>query len=113
MPLYLVLVPYDLCCTLANYHTRSHGVPGCNARHNRSIGKAKVVDAVNLEIAINDGHRVPSHLGGRRLMPKAHRPIADVVCQRCPFQFARQNLPLKEWTQCVDIAYFSTKFYAR
>jgi len=81
-------------------------------RHNGPIGNAKVVDAVNLEIAIDYGHHVTPHLGGRSLMPKARRCIADVVFQHCPFQFTRQDFPLQEWVQHVEAAKLSTKFYA-
>src|SRR6516165_10220534 len=48
--LHLVLAPYDLCCTLTDDHTGSHGVTGTHAWHDRSVRNAEVVDAVNFEI---------------------------------------------------------------
>src|SRR5262249_44025895 len=109
--LYLMLVPYALCCTLTDDNTWCHRVTGCYTWHDRCISNAKVVDPVDLEVAINYRHRVPSHLGARCLMPKAERSIADVLFQSCLFQFAGQGLPLKEWTQRVEIAYLPTKFH--
>src|SRR5262249_40834452 len=99
-------------CTLSDDYAGCHRVTGCYTWHNRSVCDAEVVDAVNLEVAMNYGHRVTSHLGGRGLMPKAHRCIADVLFQRCPFQFTRQDFPLQKWTQQIEIAYCSTKFCA-
>ena len=79
--LHLVLARYDLCCTLTDDHTGSHGVTGCHAWHDRSIRDAKVVDTVDFEEAIHHTHGVPAHLGGLRLMPKAKCCVADVVVQ--------------------------------
>src|SRR5262249_24146169 len=76
---YLVLILYDLCCTLSDDHTGSHGITGGHAWHDRSIRDAKVVDAVDLEVAIDHTHVVPPHLGGGCLMPEAKRRVADVV----------------------------------
>jgi hypothetical protein len=47
-----VLISYDLCCTLTDDHTGSHSIAGCYAWHDRSVRNAKVVDAVNVEIAV-------------------------------------------------------------
>src|SRR5262249_44171209 len=110
--LYLVLLPYVLSFTLPDDNTWCHRVTGYYTGHNRPSGDAKVVDAVDLEIAINHGHRVAPHPGRRSLMPKADRCIADVLFQRCPFQFARQDLLLQKWTQQIEIAYCSTEFRA-
>src|SRR5262245_16056312 len=76
---YLVLIPYDLCCTLSDDHTGSHGIAGCHAWHDGSIRDAKVVDAVYFEVAIHHTHGVAPHLGRGCLMPKAKRCVADVV----------------------------------
>src|SRR5262249_15254105 len=76
---YLVLIPYDLCRTLTDDHTGSHGIAGCHAWHDRSVGNAQVLDAVNFEITIHHRHFVTPHFGGGCLMPKAKRCVADVV----------------------------------
>src|SRR5262245_19450501 len=78
---YLVLVSYDLCCTRSDDHAGRHRVTSCYPWHSRCISDAKVVDAVDLQVAVNDGHRVTPHPGGGCLMPKAKRCIADVVFQ--------------------------------
>src|SRR5215469_5547472 len=75
----VVLTSYDLCCTLSNDHTGSHGIAGCHAWHDRSVRNAKVVDAVDFEITIYHGQFVTPHLSGGCLMPKAKRCVADVV----------------------------------
>src|SRR5262245_121584 len=76
---YLVLIPYDLCCTLSDDHTGSHGITGGHAWHDRSIRDAKVFDAVNFEEDIHHTHGVPPHFGRGCLMPKAKCCVADVV----------------------------------
>src|SRR5262245_48059591 len=65
--LYLVLVQYDRCGTLPDDNTWCHRVTGCYTWHNRSIGDAKVIETVDLQVAINYGHRVTPHSGGRGL----------------------------------------------
>src|SRR5262245_52427331 len=91
---YLVLRPDDLCRALANDHTRRHGVAGRHAWHDRSIRDAKIVEAVDFEIAIHHTHPMPPHFCRGCLMPKAKRAFADVVFYFCPFRAARQDLSL-------------------
>src|SRR5215469_13734423 len=76
---HLMLIAYDLCCTLADDYARSHSVAGCHAWHDRSIRDAKSVDAIDFEGTIHHTHVVPPHLSGGRLMPEAKRGVADVV----------------------------------
>ena len=52
----LVYSPQHLCSTLADDDAGSHGVAGRYARHNRPIRNTKVVDSIDFEAAINDGH---------------------------------------------------------
>src|SRR5215813_12669264 len=78
---YLVLRPYDLRCTLSDNHTGSHSIARGHAWHNRAVGDAKVVYAVDFEEAIHHTHVVSAHLGAGRLMPKAKCCFADVVFQ--------------------------------
>src|SRR5262245_39871496 len=75
----LVFDSQHVCCTLTDDHAGSHGVAGCHAWHDRSIGDAKIVDAVDFEVAIHHTHSVPPHFGRGCLMPKAKRCVADVV----------------------------------
>src|SRR5215467_2043651 len=110
---YLVLRPYDLCCTLSDNHTGSHRIPGGHAWHDRSIGDAKVVDAVNFEITIYHGHLVTPHLSGGCLMPKAKCCVADVVFQFWTFRVVGNDLSLDKRTKSAGVAYLATKFYTR
>src|SRR5215831_18720129 len=109
--LHMVLAPYDLCCTLTDDHTGSHGVTGCHAWHDRSVRNAEVVDAVNFEITIYHGHFVTPHFGGGCLMPKAKRCVADVVFQLRTFQVAGNDLSADKRTKSVGVTYLPTKFY--
>src|SRR5262245_46321494 len=111
--LYLVLVPYDLCCTLSDDHAGCHRVTGCYTWHNRCIRDAQVVDAVDFEVAIDHTHGVPPHLGGGCLMPKAKRCVADVVFQFWTFQVAGNDLSPDKRAKSAGVAYLATKFYTR
>src|SRR5262249_54674385 len=74
---------------------------------------AKVVDAVDFQVAVNDGHRVTPHPGGGCLMPKAKRCVADVAFQFWTFQVAGNDLLPDNRTKSAGIAYLATKFYTR
>src|SRR5262249_7751272 len=52
----LVFDSQHLCCTLTDDYAGSHGVAGCHAWHDRSIRDAKIVDAVDFEVAIHHTH---------------------------------------------------------
>src|SRR5215468_6680347 len=106
-----MLIPYDLCRTLSDDHTRRHSIARGHAWHDRSIGDAKVVDAVDLEEAIHHGHFVTPHLGGGRLMPKAERCVPDVVFQFWAFQVVRNDLSPDKRTKSAGVAYLATKLY--
>src|SRR5215467_12970509 len=75
----LVFDSQHVCCTLTDDHAGSHGVAGCHAWHDRSIRDAKIVDAVDFEVAIHHTHGLPPHFARGCLMPKAKRCVADVV----------------------------------
>src|SRR5262252_2387348 len=107
---YLVLRPYDLCCTLSDDHTGSHGIAGGDAWHDRSVRYAKVVDAVDFEEAIHHTHGVPTHLGGGRLMPKAKGCVADVGFQFWTVHVVGNDLSPDKRTKGVGVAYLATKF---
>src|SRR5499425_774667 len=106
----LVLTLYDLCCTLSDDHTGSHGISGCHAWHDRSVRDAKVVDAVDFEVAIDHTHGVPPHLGGGCLMPKAKRCVADVVFQFWTFELVGNDLSPDKRAKSAGVAYLATKF---
>jgi hypothetical protein len=63
----------DLCGPLSDDHAGRHGVAGCHARHDGSIRDAKVVDAVDFEVAIHHRHGVLPHFGAGCLMPQTKR----------------------------------------
>ena len=77
---------------LPNDDAECHGVARCRARHNRSIRDTKIVDAIDLEIAVNDRHCIASHLGRTRLMPVGDGSLANEVFQLSPFQVAGHHL---------------------
>ena len=106
-----MLIPYDLCCPLSDDHTGRHGIAGGHAWHDRSIGDAKVVDAVDFEEAIHHTHGMPAHLGGRRLVPKAKCCVADVVFQLWTFQVVGNDLSPDKRTKSAGVAYLATKLY--
>src|SRR5215472_730020 len=108
---YLMLIPYDLCCTLSDDHTGSHRIAGGHAWHDRSVRDAKVVDAVDFEEAIHHTHGVAAHLGGGRLMPKAKGCVADVVFQFWTFQVVGNDLSPDKRTKSAGVAYLATKLY--
>src|SRR5262249_17833359 len=88
-------------------------IAGCHAWHDRSIRDAKVVDAVDFEVAIDHTHAVPPHLGCGCLMPKAKRCVADVVFQFWTFQAVGNDLSPDKRTKIVGVAYLAAKFYTR
>src|SRR5215469_12975097 len=105
-----MLRPYDLCCTLSDNHTGSHSIAGGHAWHNRAVGDAKVVYAVDFEEAIHHTHVVSAHLGAGRLMPKAKCCFADVVFQLGTFQVGNDLSPDKR-AKSAAVAYLATKLY--
>jgi hypothetical protein len=44
--------PEDLSGTLADDHTRSHGIAGRQARYDGSIGNTQVFNSIDLELGI-------------------------------------------------------------
>jgi hypothetical protein len=107
----LVYNPQDLSRTFADDDARGHGVASCHARHDRAIGNAKVVNSINLEIVVDNRHRIATHLGGAGLVMIGNGSIADEVLERGPFQLARHHLALGKWPQCGGVAYFAAEFY--
>jgi hypothetical protein len=59
------------CSVLVN-DAGSHGVAGCYAGHDGSIGNTQIFDSIELEIGVYDGHGVTPHFGGTRLMPEGN-----------------------------------------
>ena len=57
--------------TFTDDYTGSHRVSGCDARQDRTIRDAKVLDPVHFKIAVNHRHGVSTHLGGTGLVPVA------------------------------------------
>jgi len=46
-----------------------HRIPGGHARHDRAVGYAQVVEAVNPQPAVDDSHFTAAHLCRAGLMP--------------------------------------------
>jgi hypothetical protein len=89
---------------------RSHRVSDCNAWHDGSVGNAKSVNSINLEVGIDDGHVIPSHLCGTRLMPVCTGGVADEVFQIRTFEIARHDLPLCKllhWRGVSDVSAYA------
>ena len=107
-----MLSPQDLCGTLADDDAGSHRVTGRHARHDRPVRNAKVVDAIDFQTAIYNGHGVSSHLGCAGLMPVALDSIADEVFELCTFQGAWHHLALGERPERDGVANLAAQLNA-
>src|SRR5262244_2908835 len=65
-----VCLPNQVGGLLSDHDASRHGVPGRDARHDRGVGDAQAVDAVDAELTVDDGHLVAAHFGRAGLMPK-------------------------------------------
>src|SRR5215467_9716820 len=101
----------DLCCPLPDNDAGRHSVAGGHAWHHGPIGDAKVVDAVDFEVAIHYTRSVLPHFGRGCLVPKAKRCVADVVFQLWTLQVAGNDLSADKRTKSVGVTYLPTKFY--
>ena len=95
-----------------NYAGR-HGVAGCYARHDRSVGDTKPFDSINLEVTINNGHRIAPYFGGTGLMRICGGSFADEVLQVDAIQIARHYFPLCVAPKGSGVPNFTTELHAR
>ena len=82
---------YLLGGALADDNAGRHRVSRRDPWHDRSVGDAKMVDAVDPEAAVDDGPRVSSHLGRAGVVPEAHCGITQVPVQVVPLEIARHE----------------------
>jgi hypothetical protein len=68
-----------LSATFADDDAGGHRVPGCHAWQNRSVSDTKIVDSIDLEVTVYDGHGIASHFGGTCLMGVSRGSISDEV----------------------------------
>ena len=87
-----MLVLQDLTRALSNYNTGSLGIAYCDAWHDGAISDAKSLDAIHLQRTIDDGHRIPTHLGGTGLMPLGDVRIPDKILAFSTVEIARHYL---------------------
>ena len=100
---------YDLSSALAYDDAWRHGIAGCHAWHDRTVRYAKIVDSIDLEIAIYDRHRIATHLGGASLVIVGSGCVADEIFKCCAFQVTWHHLALDETTKGSGIADFAAK----
>src|SRR5580698_2923672 len=105
--------PQDFSSALPNDDTWCHGVARSRARHYRSICNAKVLNSIDLEIAVDNRHCIASHLGRTRLMPISDSPLANEVFQLSPLQVSRHHLAFDVWTESHRVANLARKFHGR
>src|SRR5258708_37669015 len=96
-----------LSCTLADNNAGRHRVASCHARHDGTVRYAKVVDSIDLEIAVYNRHGIASHLGRTRLMVVSKGPLANEVFKLRPFQVTGHHLAFDVWTERRRVAYLS------
>jgi hypothetical protein len=62
--------------------------------HDGSVGNTKMFDAVNLQIAIHDGHGISAHFGCTGFMPVTDGRVAYEFLQFWPGHVARHDFAL-------------------
>src|SRR5262249_16253840 len=72
---------------LSDHDASRHRVPGRDARHDRGVGDAQAVDAVDAELTVDDGHFIAAHFGRAGLMPKGGCCVSRVA-----FELARSQI---------------------
>ena len=107
-----MLVPNEGRRTLADDHARRHGVAGRHPRHDRRVGNPQVVDAIDLQIATDNGHRIPTHLRRRCKVPIGRDAITDKALQTRLVQIARHHLAFDERAQGEGVADLAAQFHA-
>ena len=98
--------------TFADDDAGGHRVAGCHARQNRSVRDTKVVYSIDLEVTVDDGHRIASHFGGTCLMGVSRGGIADEIFQIGPFQISRHNFTFCIGSKRSRITDLAAQFHA-
>jgi hypothetical protein len=70
---------------------------------------AEVLDSVDFEIAVNDGHSVPAHFGGRGLLPVCGDPAAYEGLEVGALQTSWHRLAFGEGAQCGGVTDLATE----
>ena len=102
----------DFGGALADDDAGGHGVSRRDAGHDRSVGNTKMFDAVNLQIAIHDGHGISAHFGCAGFMPVTDGRVANELLEFWSRQVARHYFTLDKLSQWSRVADFSAELYA-
>jgi len=84
LPLQCLFFLEELGRFLTDDHTGRHCIAGGDARHDRAVGYAQIVDAVNLEPAVDHRHFIAAHLCGAVRMQISCRRISHEAFERAP-----------------------------
>jgi hypothetical protein len=92
------------CSFLADHYAGRHRIAGRDTRQNGRIGNPKSLYAIHSEIAIDNGHRVMTHLRSTALVPESAKPVAKEVLKVCYVERTRRDLVARKWPERSGIA---------
>src|SRR5260370_21342020 len=99
----------ELGRSLTNDYAGGHCISSGHTRHDRAVSNAQIVDAVNLEPAVNDRHFIAAHLCRAVLMQVSRHRISHEALKRAPLEVARHHLTLDEGAHRSGITDLATK----
>src|ERR1700753_644948 len=103
-PMKFVGLFQDFRGALADDSAWSHGVARGNSGQNRAVRDAKPVDTVNLELRIDDRHRIASHLRGASLVPEGADRFTDELIEFESLDRPWNDLTFHKGSHCARIA---------